>query len=131
MSEEKSKRVAIGIVVNDQDKMLMGKRNDTDKWTVPAGHIEKGECPFMGMARELKEESGLDAKNIELIRAGMKGDLLLYLFKIEVDYDQECDTSGDPDEECDAFTYEDPFDHIEELHVQASENWALKHWANN
>lgn len=131
MANEKSKRIAIGLIVNDKDKILMGKRNDTDKWTVPAGHIEKGECPFVGMARELKEETGLDAENIKLVKAGFKDDMLLYLFKVEVDEKQEVDTSNDPDNECNDWTYEDPFDHIEELHIPAEKNWALKYWAEN
>tara|TARA_R100000951_G_scaffold19275_2_gene16094 strand:+ start:4321 stop:4716 length:396 start_codon:yes stop_codon:yes gene_type:complete len=131
MIGKKSKRVAIGLITNSEDKILMGKRNDTEKWTTPCGHIEVGECPFLGMARELKEEAGLDAKNIELVKVGMQDGMLLYLFKIEVDEDQKVDCSGDPDEECDDFSYEDPFDHIDELHVPASKNWVLKHWANN
>jgi len=47
MVDEKTKRVAVGLLVDDNDRVLMGKRNDTEKWTVPAGHIEKGECPFL------------------------------------------------------------------------------------
>ena len=131
MVDEKTKRVAVGLIVNSNDKVLMGKRNDTDKFTVPAGHIEKGECPFLGMARELKEETGLDAKEIKLVQAGIQDSILIYLFKVEVDCDQKIDVSNDPDNECDDWTYEDHFDHIEELHVPASKNWALKFWANN
>lgn len=131
MVNKDSKRIAIALVTNENDNVLMGKRNDTDKWTMPAGKIEKGECPFMGMMRELKEETGLDAVDIKLVDTTMKGDMLLYLFKVEVDSDQEVDTSGDPDNECDDFSYEDPFDHIDELHVPAKENLALKYWAHN
>lgn len=131
MLHEDSKRIAIALITDENDKVLMGKRNDTDKWTVPAGKIEKGECPFMGMARELKEETGLDVQNIKLVDSEIKGDMLLYLFKVEVDPDQEVDASDDPDEECDDWTYEDPFDHIEELHVPADRNLALKYWAHN
>ena len=131
MSKKKSERVAIGVVTDCNDRILMGKRNDTDKWTVPAGHIDKGECPFEGMARELKEETGLDAKSIKMVKAGFESGVLLYLFHVEVDPEQEVDTSGDPDEECDDFTYEDPFDHIDELHVEASRNWALEYWVYN
>ena len=129
--KEKSPRVAIGLITNCNDEVLMGKRNDTEKWTVPGGHIEKGECPFVAMARELKEETGLDAKSMKLVKAGFEDNILLYLFKVEVDPDQEVDTSGDPDNECDDFTYEDPFDHMDELHVEAAKNWAIKYWANN
>lgn len=131
MSNKNSKRIAIALVTNENDKILMGKRNDTDKWTMPAGHIEKGECPFMGMARELKEETGLDAVDIKLVSCRMKNNMLLYVFKVEIDADQEIDTSGDPDKECDDWTYEDPFDHINELHVPADRNLALKYWAYN
>ena len=131
MSGEKSKRIAIGLITDDKDRVLMGFRNDTEKWTVPAGHIEVGECPFEGMVRELKEETGLDAKSVKLVNAGMEDGLLLYLFKVTVDPDQEVDCSEDPDEECDDWTYEDPFDHIDNLHVPAMKNWALKYWANN
>jgi 8-oxo-dGTP pyrophosphatase MutT (NUDIX family) len=127
---KKSNRIAIGLIVNQENKMLMGKRNDTDKWTIPAGHIEENECPFAGMGRELKEETGLDAKEIKMVKAGFEDGLLLYLFEIKIDFEQKIDTSGDPDKECDDWTYEDPFDHIYELHVPAHKNWALKHWAN-
>jgi len=130
MAKKDTPRIAIALITNENDKVLMGKRNDTDKMTMPAGHIDEGECPFVGMARELKEETGLDAKNIKLVKAGMEEGLLLYLFCVEVDPEQEVDTSGDPDNECDDFTYEDPFDHIETLHVSAERNWALKYWAN-
>ena len=131
MFKKDTPRVAISVITNDKDQLLMGRRNDTDKMTVAAGHIDEGECPFMGMARELKEETGLDAKNIKLVKAGMEEGLLLYLFVIEVDPDQKVDTSNDPDNECDDFTYVDPFDHIDELHVVAEKNWALKYWANS
>jgi 8-oxo-dGTP pyrophosphatase MutT (NUDIX family) len=131
MAEKDSKRVGIALIIDKHDKVLMGKRNDTDKWTVPAGKIEINECPFAGVARELKEETGLDAKDIKLVKAGIEDGLMLYLFKIEVDPEQVVDCSGDPDNECDIFTYEDPFDHIDELHVSAEKNWALKYWANN
>lgn len=131
MTNGKTKRVAICLVTDENDKVLMGKRNDNEKWTNPGGHLEKGECPFMGCARELKEEAGLDAKNIELVRAGFENGILLYLFKVEVDSNQKVDTSKDPDNECDDFTYEEPFDHIENLHVPVEYNWAVKYWAEN
>jgi 8-oxo-dGTP pyrophosphatase MutT (NUDIX family) len=126
---KKSNRIAIGVIINEENKMLMGKRNDTNKWTVPAGHIEENECPFVGMGRELKEETGLDAKDIKMIKAGFEDGLLLYLFEIKIDSEQKIDTSNDPDNECKDWTYEDPFDHIYELHIPAPKNWALKHWA--
>jgi 8-oxo-dGTP pyrophosphatase MutT (NUDIX family) len=127
----KSNRIAIGLIINKENKILMGKRNDTEKWTVPAGHLNDGECPFVGMGRELKEETGLDAKEIKMIKAGFEDGLLLYLFEIKIDPSQKIDTSCDPDKECDDWTFEDPFDHIDELHITIKKNWAVRHWANN
>lgn len=128
MAKKRNKRIAISFIVDDKDRLLMGKRNDNGKWTVPGGHIDEGEDPFEGMIRELKEEAGLDAKELKLVKVGMEDGLLLYLFEIKVDPDQKVDCSADPDNECDTFTYEDPFDHIDNLHVAAKKNWAVKHW---
>jgi len=125
------KRAAVGLIRNDQDKILMGRRNDTQKWTVPAGKLKNKECPYEGMARELKEETGLDAKEIKLLKVVFENNVILYLFEIKINKDQEIDTSNDPDKECDNWTYEDPFDHIKELHIPANKNLALKYWAKS
>jgi 8-oxo-dGTP pyrophosphatase MutT (NUDIX family) len=124
----KSKRMAVAIVIDENDKVLMGKRNDNGKWTNPGGHLEKGEDPFEGVMRELKEETGLDAIDAKLVRAGLKGDKLVYIFDVKVDKNQKIDVSGDPDKECDNWTYEDYFDHIKELHVPVESNWGLEYW---
>ena len=122
-------RAAICFIVNEEDKILMGRRNDNDRFTVPAGGADKGECPFVCAARELKEETGLDALGIDLIRCGVNEQgVMLYLFKITVCPKQTIDTSGDPDKECDIFEYTDPFDVIDILHVEAKDNWVLQHW---
>jgi 8-oxo-dGTP pyrophosphatase MutT (NUDIX family) len=123
------KRASVGLIRNNQDRILMGKRNDTDKWTVPAGKLKHKECPYEGMARELKEETGLDAKEIKLRKVIFENNILLYLFEIKIDSDQKIDTSNDPDQECNEWTYEDPFDHIHELHIPANKNLALRYWA--
>ena len=56
MSKQKTKRVACCLIRDWKDDILMGKRNDNDKWTTPGGHLDKGECPYEGAIRELKEE---------------------------------------------------------------------------
>jgi 8-oxo-dGTP pyrophosphatase MutT (NUDIX family) len=131
---ERCKRVAICLVTNDKDMLLMGKREDNQKWTCPGGHIETGEDPYEGACRELKEETGLDAESLVLVKAGLTEDknkqkILLYLFKVKVNKDQKIDTSLDPDNECPFFDYVDPFDYIEDLHVSVNKNWAVKYWA--
>ena len=126
-----SNRIAIAYITNDEDDILMGKRNDNGKWTNPGGHIHVGECPYEGMARELKEEAGLDAKSIKLVDCAKNGKLMLYLFKVEVDPEQEIDVSGDPDEEVNDWNYTDPNDVKEELHVKPEDNILIQYWINN
>ena len=111
----------------------MGRRNDNQKITVPAGHIMSKEDPHAGAIRELKEETGLDAQDIKLVGSHWDKDknLILYLFKICVDPAQPVDVSGDPDKECNHWSYQNPNDVVEELHVPLEHNIALKYWINN
>ena len=39
-------------------------------YTIPGGHMDKGETPRQTLSREIKEETGLDLKNIALIYKG-------------------------------------------------------------
>lgn len=77
----KDKHIGAGcgvILINEAGKILMGKRNDdVDKadsemheegtWTLPGGNIEYGETFFEAGVREIKEETNLDAKDLEVI----------------------------------------------------------------
>lgn len=130
---KKSKRVAICLITDDHDNILMGCRNDNGKWTVPAGRLEVSEDPFEGAIRELKEETGLDIKDIKLIGShwDKEQNILLYLFKIIVDPNQKIDVSQDPDKECNDWIYVNPNDVVEELHVPIERNIALQYWMKN
>ena len=130
---KRSRRVAINLIVDGQDNILMGRRSDNQKITVPAGHIMSKEDPHRGAIRELKEETGLDAKDIKLVGSHWDKDrnLILYLFKVTVDPEQAIDVSGDPDKECETWSYQNPNDVVEELHVPIEHNIALKYWIND
>jgi len=52
------------------------EKSEGNKWGVPAGKIDDGECEFTAMARELREETGITAHR----------DDLKYLNKIYVRY---------------------------------------------
>jgi 8-oxo-dGTP pyrophosphatase MutT (NUDIX family) len=131
--KNRSKRIAICLICDYKDDILMGCRNDNKTWTVPGGHIEVNEDPYEGAIRELKEETGLDVEDIKLVGSHWdreKG-LLLYLFKVEPDPKQMIDVSDDPDEECDSWHFMDPNDVKDNLHVPIERNIALKYWMKN
>jgi len=128
MAKERTKRVAVCLVKDWQDNVLMGKRNDNDLWTNPGGHLDKGECPYVGAIRELKEETGLDATDTKLVKVGKDGDMMIYVFEVTVDPEQKVDVSKDPDKECDDWEYKDPNEVKDKLHVSIEKNMLLKYW---
>lgn len=123
------KRVVVALIRGPEDTLLMGQRNDNQKWSVPAGGCEHGEDPHTALIREVREETGLDVLDSKLVRAGKEGETVIFLYEVKVDPKQDIDPSGDPDKEFDHLTYEDPFDHIHEMHVPPHKNWAFKYWS--
>lgn len=61
-------------IMNKKGELLFQKRaasklKNPNKWSKTGGHVDAGEEPILGMAREIKEEVGIDIpiKNLELI----------------------------------------------------------------
>jgi len=50
-----------GVVLDDEGRLLLGRRTDTGRWAVPSGILDPGEDPAVGLVRELLEETGVDA----------------------------------------------------------------------
>lgn len=128
MSKTGSNRAAMALICDHTGNVLMGIRNDNGTYTMPGGHLEKGEDPFEGMARELKEETGLDAKDMKICRVTKKEHMLVYVMKVEIDINQAIDTSKDPDEECDTWFFIDPNTVADQLHVPIEDNTVLHAW---
>lgn len=55
-----------GVVVNDQDDVLLIQRRDNGRWEPPGGVLEFGESIREGLRREVREETGLDVEPSEL-----------------------------------------------------------------
>ena len=129
----KSKRVAVAIIRDKEDNVLFGIRKDSGKYTNPAGGADDGEDIYQACVRELKEETGLDALDLKLVRVGYKSEkkIMVYIFDVKVDPNQKIDVSGDPDEECDVWAYLDPNSIVDELHVPIDDNWGLEYWAKS
>ena len=130
---KQTKRIAINIIIDSQDDILMGRRNGSGLFTNPGGHAEDGEDIHCAAMRELKEETGLDATCIKLVKVHFvkEKSLMLYVFETKVDPNQEIDATNDPDNEVDYWQYVDPNSIKKELHVPLEQNVALKWWANS
>lgn len=98
-SKEKRRPIAIeksekgadvsSIALLSGNKILMGKRRDTGKWTLPGGHCEKGENPLDGAVRELAEETGISRERKSFTHLKTKGvntkngKKIIHAFKVE------------------------------------------------
>lgn len=124
-----TKGVATAVICDKKGNFLMGRRKDTGKWTCPGGHLDKGELPLVGLAREVKEEVGLDIRKADLVTIKYEDGLTGYIYKCEV-YG-EIDFSKDPDEEFSEVRYVDIWEVRNELHFPWSQNWLVEYWRDN
>lgn len=68
--------VGCGAIIEDVDgRILLQKRSDYGVWGIPGGLLEIGESFDATVKREVKEETGLELKDLELfgIYSGEKG----------------------------------------------------------
>ena len=72
-----------GIIRDEQNRVLLCFRNDYDLWNLPGGGLEKGEAPWQGTIREVKEETGLDVEIAKLVGVYSKPDKDEIIFSFE------------------------------------------------
>ena len=56
-----------GCVLDDEGRILLGRRSDTGEWAMVYGINEPGEQPADTVVREIKEETGVDAVVTDLV----------------------------------------------------------------
>jgi len=70
-------RLNVGIILsNDQGQVFWARRVGQDAWQFPQGGVDKDESPEQAMFRELKEETGLNPNDVEVL--GRTDDWLRY-----------------------------------------------------
>ncbi|WP_433796920.1 NUDIX hydrolase [Actinoplanes sp. CA-252034] len=50
----------VAVVLDDRDRVLLGRRSDSGDWALIAGCLEPGEQPADGVRREVFEETGVE-----------------------------------------------------------------------
>lgn len=92
--------------------LMMGKRRDNGKWTLPGGGLNPGESAIIGAIRELREEAGIAAASLTSLgskivegRSGRKVEV--HCFALHCTSRPPTRTHQDPDQEVDQWDWID------------------------
>jgi 8-oxo-dGTP pyrophosphatase MutT (NUDIX family) len=112
MAKSDARKQVASIAVIDGDRLLMGKRNDNGRVTLPGGHLNPGESPAEGASRELYEETGIRIDPSKLRHLGSE-EVTTFTGKSMIIHSYACfgyyntDTERDPDDEVQNWYYVD------------------------
>lgn len=85
VTEAMNKEVASCIIVDEEERVLIVRRSETDPWRpgywdTPGGFVDPGEVPIESAAREAKEEANLDVENLQKVEIKPFGRLVKYFY---------------------------------------------------
>lgn len=84
--DEMPKAVVVLIFRETDGKILsVSRKDDPNSFTLPGGRVNEGETEEAAAKRELKEETGLNATNLESIYESIDGDHLSITFEGDID----------------------------------------------
>lgn len=96
--------VALVTCYSGQGEILLGKRRDNGKWSLPGGHLNPGEDAETCAAREFREETGLRLESLSPLTTYMLEDgTVLHCFSAYAT--GEPHGNDDPDQECSEWKY--------------------------
>jgi 8-oxo-dGTP diphosphatase len=85
--EDMKEAIVNGVFLRDGNFLAEKRRCDDDLCSgsvcIPGGHVEAGETPEEALAREMKEELGIDIKDFTLLFKGEFGKWELYYFHVK------------------------------------------------
>lgn len=93
-------RVCAAIIRNDEILMVRHRDGEREYWTLPGGGIEPSESPQEAAVREVKEETGLEARVCRFLFEAMylDGSSTSQCFLLEIAEGQEATLGYDPEE---------------------------------
>lgn len=77
MDPNDTKRVSKAIIVDNNNRILILKPKDREKWHLPGGHLQYKESFLFGMKREVREETNLQVTFFSIIDSRDKFQLFL------------------------------------------------------
>lgn len=118
------------VVANQQGELLLVRRSvepGIGEWCLPGGFIEIGETPQEAVARELKEELGIDIQSPQLLDVGSHlngyyGDVLIIGFTLQIDEKLKI-IPGDDVSEAVYFSIENRPDLVFRVHEDFLNTW--------
>lgn len=95
-SNGKPMHFSVGALIEKDGKYLLIERAKPPLgFALVAGHVDEGEEPEVALKREVKEESGYDLENFELITEGELDDTCRRGISVHYWYLYKCEVSGE------------------------------------